>query len=120
MSGQANAQASIPYRAEPAVSGSELTGVLVATVVLLAAFLGLALYARKRGWLHKLAPLNAVNHAGKRNQLQVHAQRISRLTTVYRIEDGRRAWLVVESTGQVSVSAPTDVPVAGEGDDETP
>lgn len=119
MSGQASAQTSIPYRAEPAVSGGELTGVLAATTLVLATFLMLALYAKRRGWLRKLSPLNAVNDTGKRWQLQVHAQRISRLTTVYRIEDGARSWLVVESTGQVSVSALGDDAVKGEGIDAT-
>lgn len=113
-------QSPIPYRAEPAVSGGELTSALVATVLLLGAFLALALYAKKRGWLQKLAPLGAVNHPGKRLQLQVHTQRISRMTTVYRIEDGARAWLVVESTGQVAVSTITDAATGGEGADGTP
>lgn len=120
MSTHVSAQPAIPYRAEPAVSGGELTSVLAATGLLLALFLVLALYARKRGWLRELMPLAATGQTGRRWRLDVHAQRISRLTTVYRIEDGTRAWLVVESTGQVSVSALTEEPASGEGVDGTP
>ena len=120
MSTQASAQPAIPYRAEPAVSGGELADVLSVTVLLLAAFLALALYARKRGWLRKLMPSTAASKTDKRWRLDVYAQRISRLTTVYRIEDGTRAWLVVESTGQVSVSVLTDAPASGEGVDGKP
>jgi hypothetical protein len=120
MSSQASAQIPIPYRAETAVSGGELTGVLTATILVLAAFLVLALYARKRGWLRKLAPLAAAGQTGKRWRPDVQAQRISRLTTVYRIEDGTNAWLVVESTGQVSVSVLTNEPASGESIDATP
>ena len=118
MSNQASVQAPIPYRAETAVSAGQLTSVLLVTVLLLGIFLVLALYAKKRGWLQKLMPASAVRPAGTQWRLYVQAQRISRLTTVYKVEDGARAWLIVESAGQVSVSALPDQPVTGEGIDE--
>ncbi|MBD9477412.1 hypothetical protein [Pseudoxanthomonas sp. PXM02] len=111
MSDLAAVQSPIPYRAEATISSGELTSTLVATILLLAAFLALALYAKKRGWLQKLTTLGSVGQTGKRGRFQVSAQRISRMTTVYRIEDGARAWLVVESTGQIAVSAIADTEV---------
>ena len=118
MSNQASVQAPIPYRAESAVSAGQLTGILVVTVLLLGIFLALAMYAKKCGWLQKLAPIGATRMADKRWQLRIQAQRISRFTTVYRVEDGACAWLIVESTVQVSVSALSYQPATGDGVDD--
>ena len=49
----AAAPAPIPFRQAPVASGPEVFGMLLTTLLVLAAFAGLAWYARRRGWLER-------------------------------------------------------------------
>jgi hypothetical protein len=87
----------IPYRKESSGVGGSVIGVLLVTAVLLAAFVLVLRMAKSRGMLDRwvVAPLprDAVRQA-----LQVEQSlRVGSRTTVHRIRDGGRRYLLVES-----------------------
>jgi hypothetical protein len=87
----------IPYRKESSGVGGSVIGVLLVTVVVLAVFVLVLRMAKSRGMLDRwvVAPLprDAVRQA-----LQVEQSlRVGSRTTVHRIRDGGRRYLLVES-----------------------
>ena len=106
----ANAPAPIPFRKSGGVSGPEIFGSLVVTLLLLAALAGLAFYARKRGWLDRWLAVPAGQGAVARKLAVLEVLNISRRTSLIRVRHGDRELLIVESSGNIEVR--TD-PVAG-------
>jgi hypothetical protein len=103
---QGVAASPIPFR-KTAASGPEVFGVLVTTVLVLAAFAALAVFARRRGWLDRWvgqAPLAADN---KRRLAVVETLRISRKTTLYRVRNGDSEFLLAESSAPLQLSSTT-------------
>lgn len=87
----------IPYRKESSGVGGSVIGVLLVTVVVLAAFVLVLRMAKSRGmldrWVVAPPPRDAVRPA-----LQVEQSlRVGSKTTVHRIRDGGRRYLLVES-----------------------
>jgi hypothetical protein len=93
------AAAPIPFRESSATSGTDAIGALGMTVALLLAAGAAAWYARKRGWLDRWAATPAGAAASTRRLAVTETLRLSRATTVYRIVDGAREYLVLESAG---------------------
>jgi hypothetical protein len=110
----ATTAAPIPFRRSEATSGPEVFGVLVTTLLLLAAFYGLAWYARKRGWLQRWGIAAASSASAPTRRLQVLERLpLSRRTTLFRVRDGEREFLLAEtSAGAVQLAETT---AAGEG-----
>lgn len=100
----AAAVTAIPFRKSAAVSGSEVFGVLMTTLLVLAVFSALAWYARKRGWFDRWVGRMPSSAEVKRNLAVAEVLRVSRKTTVYRIRDGEREFLLAESSGPVQLS----------------
>lgn len=88
---------SIPYRKESSGVGGSVIGVLLVTAVLLAAFVLVLRLAKSRGLLDRWIMAPALR--GPTGQvLQVEQSlRIGSKTTVHRIRDGARRYLLVES-----------------------
>jgi hypothetical protein len=87
----------IPYRKESSGVGGSVIGVLLVTVVVLAAFVLVLRMAKSRGMLDRwvVAPLP---RDAARQALQVEQSlRVGSRTTVHRIRDGERRYLLVES-----------------------
>lgn len=97
--------ASIPFRADPAVDGMQVVGILLVTVLLLAATLMLLAYARRKGWLERWrVGKQPPGSRNKKNAWAVDSQRISRQTTVHTLSDGKQQWVIVESTVHVALA----------------
>lgn len=87
----------IPFRESAATTTPEVVGILAITLLLLAAFGGLAWYARRRGWLDRWSTKRSLRSAGQEGLAVVDTIRLSRKSTLYRITDGSREYLLVES-----------------------
>ncbi|MGH8076445.1 MAG: hypothetical protein ACREPE_03840 [Lysobacter sp.] len=102
----------IAYRSESASVAGSAVDVLLILVLLLGGVLALAWVAKRKGWLQRwtvgASPLSPM-HAGLRVE---QALRLSPRTIVFRVIDGERRYLLVESTGNVRFL--TDNAVAGD------
>lgn len=103
----------IGFRPESGGSSSQILGVLLVTAAVLAVFLGVALFARSRGWLSRWQVAGAAGRsdAVERSVKVEQALRLSPRTTAFYVRAGGHLVLVIESTANVQV-----VPVEG-GDD---
>ena len=105
----------IAYRPESASVSGSVVDVLLMLVLLLGGVLVLAWVAKRQGWLQRwtvgAAPLSR-SGAGLGVE---QALRLSPRTTLFRIIDGNRRYLLVESTGTVRFVKGD--PIAGGKDD---
>jgi hypothetical protein len=99
----APAPAPIPFRKSAPVSGPEVFGTLVFTLLLLSAFAGLAWFARRKGWLDRWLALPSGQGVQRRQLAVLEVLNISRRTTLLRVRHGEKELLIIESTGQVQV-----------------
>ena len=97
----------IPFRKTAVVSGSEVAGLVITTLLLLAVIAVSAWFARRQGWLDRWigGAQPAVN--SKRSLAVLEVLRISRKTTLYRLSNGTREFLLAESSAQIQLS-PSD------------
>lgn len=96
----------IPFRKTSVVSGSEVFGMLVTTVLILAALAALAWFAHRQGWLDRwIGGARSVRDTNKRSLAVLEILRISRKTTLYRVSNGKREFLLAESSAQVQLSS---------------
>lgn len=92
----------IGFRAETETFSGSLIEALLVTVLLLGVLLALAVVARRRGWLRHLTPAgDAQPSAGGLRIAQ--RLRLSPRTMLFRVVDGRRAYIVVESSAHASI-----------------
>lgn len=96
--------APIPFRAEPAIAGGQMVGIVLVTFALLVATFILLAYGRKKGWLNRWQG-RAPTLSAKREYWNVESQRISRQTTVHTLSRAGRTLVVVESSGSVALTA---------------
>lgn len=98
VSGTVKPDTAIPFRPDAAVSLPEAGDVLVMALLLLAAFYGLAWYARRAGWLDRWVGgrTKPVDDARRLRVLERFV--VSRKTVLYRIRDGEQEYLLVESS----------------------
>lgn len=87
----------IPYRESAQVSGGDIAGAFGAAIVLLALALGLALLARRLGWLQRWGVATGPAKASAQGLRVEQALRISPRTTLFRVADGDRHFLLAES-----------------------
>ena len=95
----------IPFRKTSVVSGSEVFGMLVTTVLILAAVAALAWFARRQGWLDRWTGGVSSARDKKRSMTVLEVVRISRKTTLYRVINGKREFLLAESSAQIQLSS---------------
>lgn len=116
---RADATQPIPYRSD-ANSMAASTGSALLVAVLLLAVLALALrLAKRRGLLDRwivAAPGRA--SSGRLDMQVVHALRVSPKTTIYRIRDADRHYLLVESLAQTSLTPLSDEDIPIRNDEE--
>lgn len=91
----------IPFRKSAATSAPEVLGLLATTLVLLAATGAILWYLRRRGWLDRWVGATPVTLPAGKRLVILESLRLSRLTTVHRIGDGDRVFLLAESSGHV-------------------
>jgi hypothetical protein len=104
------AQQAIPYRDEGGGLAGDAGGAMFAAILLLALLVAALQFARKRGLLDRWIVAAPARAAG-RPQMQVEqALRVGAKTMVYRIRDGERRYLLVESTAQATLVPVSDVP----------
>ncbi|WP_345304998.1 hypothetical protein [Lysobacter hankyongensis] len=103
------AQQPIPYRDEGGGLAADAGGAVFAAILLLALLIVGLQFARKRGLLDRWIVAAPARAAG-RPQMQVEqALRVGAKTMVYRIRDGERRYLLVESTAQTTLVPVSDV-----------
>lgn len=95
----------IPFRHTSIVSASELSGILIATVLVLSVFAVSAWFARRKGWLDRWSTDAGKSRVSGRSLVVLEVLRISRRTTVYRIASGKQEFLVAESSSPVALTA---------------
>lgn len=102
-------QQPIPYRDEGGGLAADAGGAVFAAILLLALLIVGLQFARKRGLLDRWIVAAPARAAG-RPQMQVEqALRVGAKTMVYRIRDGERRYLLVESTAQTTLVPVPDV-----------
>lgn len=93
--------APIPYRKEGSAAGGSLIGVLAITVLMLAVFVLVLRLAKSRGLLDRWIVSGPVgttaNRPGRDAMCVEQALRVSPRTMLYRIRDGERRYMLVES-----------------------
>lgn len=95
----------IAYRPDSSGIAGSAGDVLLVLVVLLGATLALALLAKRKGWLQRWT-VGASSLVQTRTGLRVEqALRMSPRTTLFRVIDGERRYLLVESSGTVQFIA---------------
>lgn len=98
------ASAPIPFRKTAVTSGPEVLGTLAITLLVLAGFAALAWYARRRGWLDRWVTHAPSTAAGNRKLSVIEVLHVSRKTTLFRVSDGQREFLLTESSVQVQLT----------------
>jgi len=101
----ASMHSSIPFRHTSIASASELSGILIATVLVLSVFAASAWFARRKGWLDRWSTDAGKSRVSGRSLVVLEVLRISRRTTVYRIASGKQEFLVAESSSPVALTA---------------
>lgn len=103
-------ETAIPYRQDSAVSMPEVSGLLLMAVLLLAAFYGVAWYARRAGWLDRWTGARGTTGNTQRKLAVIERMALSRKTVLYRVRDGEKEFLLVESSASIHVDAPVERP----------
>jgi len=96
--------APIPFRKTSIVSGSEVFGVLLTTLLFLAAIAALGWFARRQGWLDRWTSGTAPARDAGRSLAILEVLRISRKTTLYRVSNGKREFLLAESNAHIELA----------------
>ncbi len=110
------ASAAIPFRQDHGAATTTVTGALLATVLLLVVAMLVAWYARRRGWLDRWVG-QAAPAMPKQTLRMEQALRLSPRTTLYRVRDGSRLLLVVESQVNARVVSIDGAEANGEVDE---
>jgi hypothetical protein len=92
----------IPFRSESTGAGSGAVGAFGVTVALLAACVWLLHLAKRRGWLARWVVAAPPRPAADAPLQLEQALRLSARTTLYRVRDGGRTVLLVESLAPVA------------------
>lgn len=109
----------IPYRHESGAVAMPALGALVATVLLLAVFAAALKFARRRGLLDRWIVAPRVAGDGRPALRVEQSLRVGPRTTVHRVRDGERRYLLVESLAPSVRLLPIDEVSAGISHDET-
>lgn len=104
MTAPAGREGTIPFRKDSAVSMPEVSGLLLTASLLLAAFYGIAWYAKKAGWLERWTGASASNRDSQRRLAVIERMVVSRKTVLYRVRDGEQEYLLVESSASLHVA----------------
>ncbi|MFZ5636612.1 MAG: flagellar biosynthetic protein FliO [Pseudomonadota bacterium] len=108
---------SIPYRDEGGGLAADAGGAVFAAFVLLALLVVALQIARKRGLLDRWIPAAPARAEGREPMRVEEALRVGPRTTLYRIRDGGRRYLLIESTAQarlVPIEEDTAFPIPDE------
>lgn len=95
----------IPFRHTSIVSASEVSGILVATVLVLCVLAVSAWFARRKGWLDRWSVGSGKASVAGKSLVVLEVLRISRKTTIYRVANGQREFLIAESSAPVALAA---------------
>lgn len=97
-------EGAIPFRQDSAVSMPEVGGLLLTAVLLLVVFYCVAWYARRAGWLARWTGARTANGDGQRKLAVLERMALSRKTVLYRVRDGEKEYLLVESSASIHVA----------------
>lgn len=107
----------IPYRSEGGAAGSPALGALVVTVLLLALLVAVLRFARAKGWLDRWIVAPPAAGDGRAPLRLERSLRVGPRTTIHRIRDGERSFLLVESLAPSTRLHPLDDVSPGSADD---
>lgn len=107
----------IPYRSEANGLAASTSGALLVAVLLLAAFALALRFAKKRGLLDRWIVAAPARVAGRPDMQVEYALRVSPKTTIYRIRDADRHYLLVESLAQTTLNPISDDDLTIRNDD---
>lgn len=111
-----HADRAIPYRESAEVSGGDIAGAFGFALLLLAAALALAWFARRKGWLQRWGAAARTSGRPQLASLRVEqALRVSPRTVLFRIADGDRTYLLAESRHGIQLLAEPGMETREEG-----
>ncbi|MGN6151017.1 MAG: hypothetical protein ACTHOH_03275 [Lysobacteraceae bacterium] len=113
---QGTRDAPIPYRSEKGAIGSPALGALAVTVLMLALVVAVLRFARAKGWLDRWIVAPPVAADGRPPLRLERSLRVGPRTTVHRIRDGERSFLLVESLAPSASLHPLDEASSGSTD----
>lgn len=93
----------IPFRPEAEDVTSQLVDVLLVLALLLAVCLGAVWFAKKRGWLDRWRVVATTGRTSQASVRVEQALRLSPRTTLYRVKDAGRGYLILESTATARI-----------------
>lgn len=99
----ATSATAIPFRPEADGVTSQMVDVLLVLALLLTACLGAVWFAKKHGWLDRWMGIAATGRASQAPMRVEQALRLSPRTTLYRVKDAGRGYLIVESTATARI-----------------
>lgn len=108
----------IPYRSEANGMAASTGSALLAAVLLLAVFALALRFAKKRGLLDRWIVAAPSLVAGRPDMQVERALRVSPKTTIYRIRDADRHYLLVESLAQTTLTLISDDDITTRNDDD--
>lgn len=88
----------IQFKDSSPVTGGEVMGVLLMTVLLLTAFAALALLAKRKAWIERFFKKTVLLNPAHTGLRLIGVMKISRNTTVFKVSDGKSEFLIVESS----------------------
>lgn len=103
----------IPYRSESEGVASSAGGAIFAALLLLGLFTAVLVIARRKGLLDRWIGAPPVGRPERARLRVEHALRVSPKTMLYRVRDGERSYLLVESLAQATLH-----PVEDDADDD--
>jgi hypothetical protein len=117
-SAHADAAQPIPYRSDANGLAASTGSALLVAILLLAAFAFALRFAKRRGLLDRWIVAAPARVAGRPDMQVELALRVSPKTTIYRIRDAGRNYLLVESLAQTTLTLLTNEDTSIQNDDE--
>lgn len=96
------------FRESSAVSSGDITSIFLITALLLASFSALAYYAKQKGWLQRFFGKSNLLRSESEHFKVSEVMRISKHTTLYRIDDGGNEFILIESAINTTVHLGTE------------
>jgi hypothetical protein len=91
------------FRDSSAISVGDVTSIFLITALLLASFSVFAYYAKRKGWIFQVFGKTNLLSSGSEQIRVSEVIRISKHTTVYRIDDGGCDFILIESAINTTV-----------------
>lgn len=95
----------IQFRDASPITGGDVAGIALVTLLLLGSFAALAVMAKRKGWIEKYFRKATLMGPGFDGFRLTGSLRLSKHTILYKVTDGQSGFLLVESSLNTSMQA---------------